>query len=225
MTSKTKEAILNAAEGLFARHGFADTSLRHITAEAGVNLASVSYHFGSKEALIEAVFARRLVPMNRERMRRLERVEQCYSGREMPLEPLVEAFVAPALELSRDEERGGAPFVRMLGRSYTEPSDSLQESVRGMYEEVIARFKTAFARALPGLAGDELYWRLHFMVGTLAYCMAGTDMMRLIASCRLYDPLDTDILTRRLVAFLSAGLRAVAPEAVDRKAALPWPGV
>ena len=225
MASKTKEAILDAAEDLFSRHGFADTSLRHITAEAGVNLASVSYHFGSKEALIEAVFARRLVPMNRERMRRLEVLEHRYGSSAMPLEPLVEAFVAPALELSRDEKRGGAPFIRMLGRSYTEPAGSLQESVRGMYEDVIARFKTAFARALPGLPGDELYWRLHFMVGTLAYCMAGTDMMRLIASCRLCDPLDTDTLARRLVAFLSAGLRAPVPAAVNPQAALPSLGV
>ena len=82
-----------------------------------------------------------------------------------------------------------------------------------MHDSVIARFKGAFARALPDLPMDELYWRLHFSVGVLAYCMAGTDMMRLIASCRLRDPVDTDALTHRLTSFLAAGLRASPSEA------------
>ncbi len=50
--------ILNAAEALFYEKGFAETSLRMITAKAGVNLAAVNYHFGSKKELIQAVFER-----------------------------------------------------------------------------------------------------------------------------------------------------------------------
>ena len=57
-TPDTRERLLDAAEHLFAHHGIGSTSLRSITAEAETNLASVHYHFGSKEALIEAVFAR-----------------------------------------------------------------------------------------------------------------------------------------------------------------------
>ena len=106
--------------------------------------------------------------------------------------------------------------MRLLGRSYTEPIVGLQEQVRGMYGEVISCFKGAFARVLPDLPGDELYWRLHFMVGTLAYCMAGTDMMRLIAACRMCDPLDTDALLERLTRYLAAGLRApTSPRPVE----------
>ena len=51
----TKEKILDAAERLFAEHGFASTSMRDITTEADVNLAAVNYHFGSKLALLQAV--------------------------------------------------------------------------------------------------------------------------------------------------------------------------
>lgn len=208
MGSDTKDTILDAAESLFAHNGFANTSLRSITAKAKVNLASVNYHFGSKDALIEAVLARRLVPMNAERLERLHGLEDSYGAARIPLEALIRAFVGPALELSRDHEQGGGPFIRLLGRSYTEPLIGLQEQVRGMYDEVIGRFKAAFAQVLPDLPGDELYWRLHFMVGTLAYCMAGTDMMRLIAACRLCDPLDTDTLLERLTRYLAAGLQA-----------------
>lgn len=206
--SHTKDRILDVAERLFSEHGFDATSLRAITARAGVNLASVNYHFGSKDALLEAVYARRLVPLNQERLRRLDALEQELGGGAIAIDALIAAFVEPALELSRVDVNGSAPFIRLLGRSYTEPSLVLQEKVRSMYEEVIARFKAAFAQTLHHLPSDDLYWRLHFMVGVLAYCMSGADTMRLIASCRLHDPLDTKSLTQRLVSFLADAMSA-----------------
>lgn len=195
------------AESLFADHGFGATSMRAITNKAGVNLAAVNYHFGSKDGLVQAIFARRLMPMNEERLRRLRALEQEHRER-IPLDELVYAFIGPALELSRDERGGGARFIRLLGRSYTESSETLQESVRAMYEELIERFKPAFAAALPGLDREELYWRLHFLVGTLAYCMSGSNMMRLIATSRLSNDPEYEYLVQRLTVFLTAGLQA-----------------
>ena len=71
--SETVERILDAAEQLFAERGFAETSLRLITSKAGVNLAAVNYHFGSKKALIQAVFSRFLGPFCASLKRELER--------------------------------------------------------------------------------------------------------------------------------------------------------
>lgn len=213
MVADTKGLILDTAEALFAERGFAATSLRTITARAGVNLASVNYHFGSKEALIRSLFERRIIPMNRERLRLLDELRVHHRGQAIPLEALIDAFMHPALELARDTEQGGAVFLRLLGRSYTEPSTALHEAIRSMHEPVIDRFKAAFAEALPQLPSEEFYWRMHFMVGLLAYMMSGTDMMRLVASCRRCDPMDTDAMIRRLQVFLSAGMRAPLPQA------------
>ncbi len=208
MVVETKNVILNAAEALFAERGFALTSLRHITAKAGVNLAAVNYHFGSKQALIQAVFERRIIPMNRRRLERLDELQAKYDARSIPLDALIEAFVGPAMELATDQDQGGALFIRLLGRSYTEPSVSLQQSIRALHGPVIERFKDAFSSVLPALPANELYWRMHFMVGLLAYMMSGTDMMRLIASCQLCDPLDIAATVQRLGVFISAGMRA-----------------
>src|SRR3981081_4013505 len=76
----TKTRILDAAELLFMEHGFEATSLRQLTSAAGVNLAAVNYHFGSKEELFQAVLTRRLDPMNQERIDLLDKLE----GRERP---------------------------------------------------------------------------------------------------------------------------------------------
>ena len=64
----TKSRIVDVAEQLFMEHGFEATSLRQLTSSAGVNLAAVNYHFGSKEELFQAVLTRRLDPMNQERI-------------------------------------------------------------------------------------------------------------------------------------------------------------
>ena len=71
----TKQRILDTAESLFMEHGFEATSLRSITAAAGVNLAAVNYHFGSKEELFQSVLTRRLDPMNHARLALLTRLE------------------------------------------------------------------------------------------------------------------------------------------------------
>ena len=49
----TKDKLMDAAERLFARRGFHGASLRDITAAAGVDLAFVNYHFGSKKGLLD----------------------------------------------------------------------------------------------------------------------------------------------------------------------------
>lgn len=206
----TKDRILDAAERLFADQGIGSTSLRNITSAAKVNLAAVHYHFGSKDELLDAVYERRLVPMNAERLRRLEALRVDGGKETIAVSDLVEAFVRPALELSRDAHRGGHRFIKLLGRTYTEPDQSRQGVVRAHYESVVEHFKEAFAAAIPALPKDELYWRMHFMVGTLAYCMAGSDLMRLIASCRMCDPLDSEALISRLTDFLTAGMQSPA---------------
>ena len=74
-SSSTRESILDTAEALFAQQGHDGTSMRQITGAAGVNLASVNYHFGSKESLVQAVLKRRLAVLNSERMRLLDELE------------------------------------------------------------------------------------------------------------------------------------------------------
>src|SRR5690242_18161012 len=88
---ETRTRILDAAEELFMQHGFEATSMRALTARAGVNLAAVNYHFGSKHALIEAVFRRRLDPMNANRIAALQKLEA--EAQPLSTEAIIRAFV------------------------------------------------------------------------------------------------------------------------------------
>ena len=94
----TRERILDAAEQLFSRAGFNGASLRPITTDAGANLAAVHYHFGSKEALLKAVVARRIDPVNQQRLALLAEYEQAGGGA-LSVEEVVHAFVQPVTAL------------------------------------------------------------------------------------------------------------------------------
>src|SRR5712664_2170315 len=175
---ETRTRILDAAEELFMQHGFGGTSMRLLTSQAGVNLAAVNYHFGSKDALIEAVFRRRLDPMNLARIAAL------------------------------DELEARTP----------EPAKTIRALIGPIYAPTMQRYKSALERALPHMPRDELVWRMHFMFGTLAYTLAATDTVQLIAGCKPEDRHDARLLEDRLTAFLASGLNAPLKTSIEKAA-------
>ena len=211
--------ILEAAEELFMQHGFEGTSMRLLTAKAEANLAAVNYHFGSKDALVEAVFRRRLDPMNTSRIAELDRLEKDAGGRALSPEAIIRAFVGASLRMIEDSKSGGRNFIRLLGRTYTDPQKHIRSLIGQLYAPAMERFKAAFERALPQMPRDELVWRIHFMFGTLAYTLAATDTVQLIAGCKPEDRYDARLLEARLTAFLQAGLLAPLHDAGDVKKA------
>ena len=201
----TKDLILDAAEALFSEKGVEGVSLRLLTREAGVNLASVHYHFGSKEAVVKAVFARRLKAVNRDRLAMLDEVER--QG-ETQVEDILIALVTPALRLAQDAVRG-KHFMRLCARFYSEPAEYLEQLFEDEFAEVIRRFEQAFARALPKLSRDDLRRRMHFAVGVMVHTMLDSNNTKkwTEGAC---DPADTEATLEAIVSFVAAGMRAEA---------------
>ncbi len=212
----TKRRILDAAEELFMEHGFEATSLRLITTAAGVNLAAANYHFGSKEELFQAVFTRRLDPMNNDRMALLAAYEAAAGGQPLSCEKIISAMFIPALKLARDHEQGGKNFLRLLGRAYADPAPFIREFLSSQYAEMVGRFRAAFGLALPHLPREEVSWRLHFVMGALSYTLAGSDGLKLIAQINPADADNDELLLKRLAPFLAAGLRAPVGNGKDQ---------
>jgi AcrR family transcriptional regulator len=206
----TKTRILDAAEQILAEHGFAACSLRAVTACAGVNLGSVNYHFKSKEALIQAVISRRLVPLNRERLAALDACEARAAGKKVALADLLHALLDPMFQA----DSGGTGFLRLMGRIYTEPTLDFARLFRQELDEVVRRFWPAFRRALPDLAPEDLFWRVFFTIGAMAHTLAGGAMLKLISG-GICSPNDSEGALRQLVCFAGSGL--CAPAVTRRK--------
>lgn len=207
----TRARILDAAELLFTEYGFEATTLRQITSTAEVNLAAVNYHFGSKDALIREVFRRRLTWLNQQRLRELDRLEAEAGGAPVKPSRILEVFFGVALKMAADTEGGGRTFMRLLGRTYTKPSEFVRGFLAEEYAAVIARFKAALIKALPDVPGEEILWRFHFMLGAMAYAISGADALHVVAEGNLDDG-DTEALYARLMSFMLGGLRAPLPK-------------
>jgi AcrR family transcriptional regulator len=211
----TRERILDASEKLFMANGYDGTSMRLITGAAGVNLAAVNYHFGTKESLMQEVFRRRLDWLNSERLRMLDEMESKAGGKPLKPSQIVDGFFGTLLRMAQDEAHGGLTFLRLLGRTLTEPSDFIRTFLADEYQEVMERYKAALFKALPDVPKAEIVWRFHFMLGATSYAIAGTDALRLITDWQIEDADATDRLDRllpRLMSFLLGGLRAPLPQ-------------
>ncbi len=202
----TKNKILDAAEQLFSDKGFNGTSLREITSQAEVNLAAVNYHFGSKKELIKAVMSRYMNELSP----RLESVllAICEDEQQPTLVDVFSAFVEPLLHLNDFKENGTSIFLQLLGRGYTDSQGFLRWFLTTQYPEVIANFTKAVHKAYPELTAEEMFWRLHFTMGTIVFTMSSSEALIDIAKSDFNNDLDIAGVIQQVIPYVAAGVAA-----------------
>jgi AcrR family transcriptional regulator len=194
----TKQKILDAAEELFGEIGYSATSMRNIISTAGVNLAAIHYHFGSKEDLLDHVIRRKLDPINQHRLQLLDQFETEAAPECPPIDKILDAFLVPAILAEKNRS-----FVKFMGRIHAEGLG--QQAAMRNFQPLIDRFLAALGRALPNMSKKELAWKVHFMLGAMAFTMTAQPAINPEAAG---EPME--VVSRRLVTFLSAGFRAPA---------------
>lgn len=210
-SSLTRDAILNAAEHLFAEQGHDKTSMRQITKAADVNLSAVNYHFGSKDALIEAVFQRRLGTLNDERLAILDRLEADAMGHPLKPSAIVEAYFGPLVRHACSAGAERRAFIPLKSNNQSDPNGAISALFEAERSVVAHRFTRALLASLPGVPEAEIVWRFHFMLGATAYAIMGAESSSQIMNLHGDDNMDADALLSRLMSFLLGGLRAPLP--------------
>jgi AcrR family transcriptional regulator len=194
----TKQKILDAAEQLIADQGYAGTSLRQIIASARVNLASIHYHFGSKDDLLHELMVRKAGPVNEKRIELLDRYAGESNGAPLPIEKVLDAFFTPMV----DTANANPQFVRVMGRIVVE--GLLPAVVQKSFQPMFTKFVGALRQAVPDIPEEEFQWRIHFMTGVIAHTLCGAP------GSNFQERIE------RLVRFLAAGFRAPGPPEVGR---------
>jgi AcrR family transcriptional regulator len=199
----TKDKILNAAEELFADRGFAESSLREITAKAEVNLASVNYHFGSKKSLIEAVFERFMDSFTNNLMTEMSKLDRL--AQPVEVEQVLNTLIKPLLAMDSIRPDGSSVFMKLLGRAYAETQGHIRRFAMQRYAHVLSRFTRQLHNANPQLSPAEMFWRLHFMLGAFIFTLAGHEALQEISQSDFQEEVSVDQIIARLVPFLAAG--------------------
>jgi AcrR family transcriptional regulator len=204
----TKDKLMDAAEKLFARRGFHGVSLREITAEAGVKLALVNYHFGTKKNLLAQVIERRGHVLNDERLRRLAEARLKAAPQAPSTEAVVGAFLNPILDRLAHAGPGWHSYFSLL--AYVNNSPEWGRTMMGTtFNGVVREFIQAVMDSLPGSAPEDIYWGYNFLTGALTLSLAETGRLDMLSDglCRSDD---VAALRARLGPYVAGGLRTLA---------------
>lgn len=161
----TKTRILDAAEKAIIEHGADRATLRMITAEAHVNLAAINYHFGSKENLVDEIFAKYIWPMEEDRIRRLEKAEAEAGDAGPELETIIRCYLEPFLDFIEKH-----PDHNHILFQLHKPSGSWKRfrwQAYRLIEPGLNRFFKALSRALPDMPRESLLARMAFMLSSI----------------------------------------------------------
>jgi len=202
-SDQTKNAILTAAETLWAERSFGEVTMRDIVAAAGVNLAAVNYHFGSKDELLADLFISRTTVLNRERFAELKAAEEAGGGK-ASVDAILRALVGPPLRwcLSPDRQRSAA--ARFLTRASVETVPPIKKIVDREFRH-LQRFAVALRNALPDREEVDIYWGLHFALAMIRQTVTDNERLRKLSG-GLCDTNDTDDIIRRIVAVATDAL-------------------
>lgn len=199
---ETRQRILDVAQELFARHGYNGVSLREITRRAKVNIASVHYHLGSKEHLLLEVLRRGAAPLVEKRDHALRSLPKPYQ-----LEDIIRAFVGPVFGEPSAKQ---ILFGELRARLVFENNKLVDRMLSELFDESTRHFVEAISECLPKLPRKDLFFRMHYLLGVMAYTMSGSKRAKAL-SAGSYDPTESHEALDQLVAFVVAGFRA-APQ-------------
>ena len=165
-----REAILCAAEELFATNGFNAVSVRDIAQAAGANPGSVTYHFKTKDGLLLEIYRRHCGPMN---LRRSELLAAAKRVRDLQdrLEAIVRAYVLPAFTSGSDLAGGGARFTRLRAVMSAEGNEVARRIIAQTFDDTSHAFIDAIHESLPHIPRKDIVWRSHFLLGALYYTL------------------------------------------------------
>jgi AcrR family transcriptional regulator len=203
-----REAILCAAEELFAKNGFNAVSIRDIAQAAGANPGSVTYHFKTKDGLLLEIYQRHCGPMNRRRSELLAAASRVRDLQDR-LEAIVRAYVLPAFSSGSDLAGGGARFTRLRAVMSAEGNEVARKIIAQTFDDTSHGFIDAIHRSLPHISRNEIVWRSHFLLGALYYTLVTPERVSRLSRGRA-DGADAGNAIEQLVRATVASFQAPA---------------
>lgn len=201
-----RQSILDAAEGLFSRHGFYGVTVRQVANEAGVDTALIHYYFGAKRELFDNVFARRAEILNNARLSAMRTYVRDHPGK-VGVEGVIEAFIGPLIDMSMTHDEGWKNYFRLVALVNNTPAWG-GETMHRFFDPVVQELIDTLKAALPDAQIADLYWCYQFLTGAMMLTLSETGRIDALSDglCRSTD---LEAVRKRLYAWCAAGLEEV----------------
>lgn len=200
---KTRDKLLDIAESLFAEHGFDGVSVRDITDAAQVRLASVNYHFKTKQNLFVEVVRRRADVLNADRKSALEAIPLHELGAEEGVRAIVHAFIDPMYRRSTQGDEGWKNYCRLIAQQA-----ALKQSpniTADLFNPLALELIDLLKSALPGLGDREAHYAFQYLVGAMVYLFTENERLDILSEGK-YSSHELDSLCDELASFVAAGV-------------------
>jgi AcrR family transcriptional regulator len=211
--AQTRQRIIEVAEMLFATEGYDAVGLRDIVRVAGINSAAVHYHFGTKEALFLHILKLHAEPIAAERM---ERLAVLRAQGPLVLSDVIIAFLQPAFAQAAASSSANVNYAQLRARLSTKHEAAVRKLLGEIFDQSSKAFLEVFRECLPGLPETDLFYRFHFLLGTMVYAMANPGRIQDL-SLGGANPFDLDEVLSHLVPFVEAGFRARAQPVSNKR--------
>ena len=168
-----RNVILDAAERVFALHGYDGAAMRMIALEANVAQALLHYHFATKEKLYGAMFERRANVINAFREKGLN--DLMADGTRTTLEALIDVLLQPSPEWLGSETQSGQYFAAVVGAVSIAPDKRSKALMKRYYDPIARKFIDSFMEVMPGLSKRDAVWAYLFALGARLQLSASND--------------------------------------------------
>lgn len=202
-----KEAILDAAEANFAKHGYDGVTLRMIARDAGVDVALANYHFGRKHELFEQTFKRRADLLNQWRLEALDACLKAAAPKPAKVHDIIDAYLRPLMTGEHLSDPGWRHYYALLGYVNSSAVWGAQLMTKS-FDETIVRFIEALRIAMPEASDQAIYWGYHCLSGAITLALVQTGRLDQLSKGRVCST-DLEGGYREMVDFISAGFERI----------------
>jgi AcrR family transcriptional regulator len=207
------EKILDAAELLFSKHGLYGVTLRDVAQKVGVDTPLVHYYFDGKDALFEAVFARRADTSSGRRMISLDNYERAAKGKPTVAGAL-HAFLDPDFDLFITGGEGWKNYAAFGAQVANTPQGA--ERFDHHFDPVVLRLIGILKKALPGVSDTDIFWGYHFVTGSLMHALARSGRIDRLSGGRCRSD-DFPAVKARIAQFMAYGFLSFCKPAAIAK--------
>lgn len=173
----TRERVLDAAECLFADHGFDAVSIRQIAQAAGVTLGVVGFHSGSKEELFNTILKRRVDALSRARRQRLDALRAAAAP--PSLRALMSAYIEPYIDYATTGGPQWFAYARLI--AHVAGGSRWYPQVRDLYDPLAREYIAEIAQLYPDTSRNRLAAAFVMSVAAMLSTVASTVRMEALA--------------------------------------------
>lgn len=211
-SAEIQAKMLDSAEYLFAKWGYAGVSIRDVTNLAGMRVANISYYFGSKQNLYYEVLRRRAEPLMQMRLERIRAARAQTMNANDKLDALVAAYTDPPLELSQSGDVGWKNFFSLIG--HVTFTGFAAPEIAKFFNEPARELMAALADLYPAASPTEVQAAAMLLIGPYIFVLSETGRIETFPE-RAFSSGDLKVLGPLLKDFMAGGLRGMLGTPAD----------